>query len=408
MTTDNMMKRQIKTRLDRRLGLAVLTMIVLLTACSRRSTPSLTPTAEAAPLDPLKEAIRLVEEDRGEAMGRKAEVEIPSELRHYSDRRKFLAVQTAAWQETRYTLPHDFAQLIDLIERGELVEAPPVAPEYVLYGVGDAATDEPFTHYDAASKQSIPLCYTDEDFNREDEQLAGSIAEMQTRVAALTKELKTIGRRDRNRRKAVSAQIGATRASIATAVKRQKVLESFSKDPDRRALLRTECNAIKRAATSFRDRSYNLDDPASRKMFKIRLLSFIRRDALEVMLEIARAYKQKFSRPLAVTSLVRTEEYQHLISEWNRNAARNSSPPHATGLAFDVYYKFMSSAEQDFLMSLIAEMKDAGRIEALRETRDHIHVFAFSAGRPQEKAVAQVIATSPSPKIKPRHGKRAH
>src|SRR5206468_10148896 len=119
---------------------------------------------------------------------------------------------------------------------------------------------------------------------------------------------------------------------------------------------------------SFGDQSYDLSDPSARRQLKIRLLRFLRGDARDVMLEIARAYNQKFKRPLAITSLIRTEEYQRLLSESNRNAARNSAPPHTTGLAFDVYYAFMNSAEQDYLMSIIAEMKDAGRIEALRET----------------------------------------
>jgi len=38
-------------------------------------------------------------------------------------------------------------------------------------------------------------------------------------------------------------------------------------------------------------------------------------------------------------------------------------------------------------------LKDEGRVEALRETRDNIHVYVFSNGqRPDEKLVVRAIA----------------
>jgi hypothetical protein len=56
-------------------------------------------------------------------------------------------------------------------------------------------------------------------------------------------------------------------------------------------------------------------------------------------------------------------------------------------LAFDLYYKYMSAAEQEFLMSTIARLKDEGRVEALRETRDNIHVYVFGSGRPPDETL---------------------
>ena len=84
--------------------------------------------------------------------------------------------------------------------------------------------------------------------------------------------------------------------------------------------------------------------------------------------------------------------------EKNPNATRISTPPHATGLAFDVYNFFMTATEQDYLMAVIARMKDAGRVEALRENRDHIHVFAFADGaRPDEKLIASSLRVTRPP-----------
>ena len=61
----------------------------------------------------------------------------------------------------------------------------------------------------------------------------------------------------------------------------------------------------------------------------------------------------------------------------NRNATLIDTPPHSTGLAFDIDYRYMGPAEQNFVMSELARMKDAGRIEVLRERNANYHVFVF-------------------------------
>jgi hypothetical protein len=146
-------------------------------------------------------------------------------------------------------------------------------------------------------------------------------------------------------------------------------------------------------ARDFGGRAYDLHDKASAKEFQARLLSFIRPAALSVLEELGTAYQTKFDRPLPVTSLVRTEEYQRLLREsGNPNAADVEPPPHTTGFAFDIYYRFMTASEQEFVMGEIARLEREGRVEALRELRDHYHVFAFSEGhRPDEKRVDKIL-----------------
>src|SRR6185295_7637980 len=93
------------------------------------------------------------------------------------------------------------------------------------------------------------------------------------------------------------------------------------------------------------------------------------------------------------TSLIRTEEYQRTLREaGNANAGSFRVEPHTTGLAFDVYYHFMSGAEQQFVMGEIARLEREGRVEALRELRDHYHVFAFPNGvKPDDKTVEKIL-----------------
>jgi Family of unknown function (DUF5715) len=350
------------------------------------------PTVEGPQVNPWKEAARKVEEDRGEPTGRKAQVETPAELKHYSDRRRFLAVQVAESHEQDYSLPHDYAELVQIIRKQQMVEMTPLGDDYILYGVGANASDEPFSHYDKSSGENIPLFENDVEFNNEYDRISETAKAPQARVSNLEDEIRKLSKRDRSRRRTLSTELAASRKSVLAIEDRKRLLASFYKNPDKRKILQSEYRALTELAADFGNKSYDINDPASRLEFKVRLLSFIRPEARDVLFEIARAYKEKFGRPLPITSLVRPEQYQKHLSETNANATRISAPPHSTGLAFDVYYFYMTSAEQDYLMSLVAKLKDDGRIEALRENRNHIHIFAFPDGvRPDESLIAKEI-----------------
>ncbi len=147
-----MKERKVRVAIPVIIILAIVVTSFLLSTGSRRKGQSEAfissqTTANASEITSWKEAAQKVVEDRGEPMGRQAKVEIPSQLRHYSDTRRFLAVQVAEWQKHRFQTPHDFAGLVKLIESGELVELQSVSSSYILYGVGGGASIEPFTHY---------------------------------------------------------------------------------------------------------------------------------------------------------------------------------------------------------------------------------------------------------------------
>jgi hypothetical protein len=392
-----MVKRWLK-RLNDHLLVALCLLIALSVAGCRRAPRSLQPpppTVEAPLVDPWKEAAHKVEEERGEPTGRKASINTPAELQHYSDRRRFLAVQVAETHAQRYGLPQDYADLAALIRKGELVEVSPLGDDYLLYGVGGNASDEPFMHYDSAGGQNIPLFASDDEFKREDARLNDSLKEPQARLADFERQLQHTAKRDRARRQMLTSQIAESRRAVEEITTHKKLLESFYLNRDKRRELAGDYQTLTALAADFSGKTYNLDDAAERRAFKVRLLSFLRPPARDVLLEIAHDYKVKFNRPLPVTSLIRPEQYQMRLSEKNPNATRIATPPHATGLAFDVYNFYMTAAEQDYLMGVIAEMKLAGRVEALRENRDHIHVFAFADGaRPDEKLIASAINQS--------------
>src|SRR5204863_4207027 len=136
---------------------------------------------------------------------------------------------------------------------------------------------------------------------------------------------------------------------------------------------------------NFAGRSFDLDNPTDRQALKVCLLSSLRPQALKILEEIAKEYHDKFDRPLPISSLTRPEQYQRALRRVNRYAALIDTPPHSTGLAFDIDYRYMNGAEQNFLMARLARMKDDGRIEALRERGANYHVFAFIDGYPAQR-----------------------
>lgn len=178
--------------------------------------------------------------------------------------------------------------------------------------------------------------------------------------------------------------------------------------------------AIQKLAQNFNGRSFDLENPYDRHVLKINMLSTIRPQALKIIEEVAAAYHQKFDRLLPVSSLVRPEQYQHSLRRVNRNAVTIDTPPHSTGLAFDIDYRYMSVAEQNFLMAALAQIKNEGRIEVIRERNANYHVFAFVNGtRPSDDLVSASLekAGAPPPeeanhteakpvKVKSRAGKR--
>jgi hypothetical protein len=344
--------------------------------------PTATPVVLASVHEPApgtwEAAIAQIEEVRGSA-GR---VEVPDDLKHYEDRRRFLAVQMADSQDRQYRLPDDEADLADMVQRGEVVEMPPLHDHYVLYDLGTDARDDPLVHYDPDSGKDVPLFPSQAEYEVEHARLEAA-ATGRGRAAARSRE-------------------------------RQELLAFHYGDPERRESLFREYQTVTDLAANFGGARYDLADPADQQRFQIRLLSFIRPQAREVLLEVARAYHERFGRLLPVTSMIRTQRYQRRLGRVNRNATPVDLPPHSTGMAFDVSYKFMAPDEQNFLMEEVARLKAAGRVEALRERRNHFHVYVLADGPPPEALIASFFDeveaahpnSAPRPAAAPASGRR--
>jgi hypothetical protein len=357
-------------------------------------------TAPPAMIDPWQQAALKVEEDRGEPVGRQAKVEVPAQLKHYADPRRFLGIQVTEWRKQGLQTPHDFADLIPLIKKGDLVELPALGQNYILYGVGYSASDEPFTHYDKAAGESVTLYADDAELEQEHGRIADSLKLLAETAAKLKDELKAAPKGDRALRKKLLSEVAENERAVKSLKERKKLLDSFYQKDAARRLLAAEYETLSTLARDFGGHVYDLQDAAARKAYKVRLLSHLRPAALKVLEQVAKSYWDKFGRPLAVTSLVRPDEYQRQLRETNANATLIEVPPHTTGLAFDLFYRYMNAAEQTFIMSELGRLQEEGRIEVLRENRDHYHVFAFLNGqRPGEDLIRQTLKrATPAPK----------
>ncbi len=338
-------------------------------------------------------AIEKAKADRA-GFGANAALNVPSELRHYEERHWFLAAQVAEVKKHSLQTCQDYVDLASMITRGEMVAVPAVTDDFVLMGVGARTDDGPFTKY--VDDQTIPLY--------DELQLHDEYARLEARRPSVAGE-KSGGKEKSSRAKKQSRGKGAEQKPAETKSEQPKsagdqkaLLTHYYEQPAERERLFADYEAIRSLGQNFRGRSYDLQSPNDRQALKMTMLSSLRPTAFKVLQEIASDYRRQFDRPLPISSLVRPEQYQRTLRRYNRAATNIETPPHSTGLAFDIDYRYMSVAEQNFVMADLARLKNAGRIEVLRERNANFHVFAFIEGaRPGDDLIAAALPDAGAP-----------
>lgn len=145
---------------------------------------------------------------------------------------------------------------------------------------------------------------------------------------------------------------------------------------------------LSQLAANFSGAHYDLNNSADRKQMRMRLLRMFNKRAKPILQELADAYFGKFGRPLRVTSLTRSMDYQIGLNASNPNSFKvrgeGSLPPHTSGCAFDLARKHMTAEEQNFLMKKLAEMESANKLDALIEygVNACFHIFIYFDGIP--------------------------
>jgi len=325
------------------------------------------------------QAIERVKEDRA-GLGANVALNVPAELRHYDDRHWFLAAQVAEVKKHNLETCQDYVDLASMIKRDEMVPIPAVTDDFVLLGVGAKSDDGQFTRY--LDDQTIPLY--------DESQLRDEYARLETKPAKAPEQKADTKSKAPSRNQGKAQQKSANgSAQQAKAPDDKTMLERYYGPPEMRQRMFADYESVHSLAQDFRGRSYDLQNPNDRQAMKMVMLSSLRPPAFKVLQEVASDYRKQFDRPLPVSSLVRPEQYQHTLRRYNRAATTIDTPPHSTGLAFDIDYRYMSVAEQNFVMADLARLKDAGRVEVLRERNANFHVFAFIEGvRPSDDLIA--------------------
>ncbi len=334
-------------------------------------------------------AIEKAKADRA-GVGANVALDVPSQLRHYEERHWFLAAQVAEVKKHNLQTCQDYVDLASLIKRSEMVAVPAVTDDFVLMGVGARSDDGPFTKY--LDDQAIPLY--------DEAQLRAEYARLEAtpnqKPAPTTKSGDSTKRNHSKKAKQKAAP--TTHATAKAALDPKAIIKAHYDQPAERQQLFADYELIRSLGQDFRGRSYDLQNPNDRQALKMTMLSSLRPAALKVLQEVAGNYRRQFDRPLPISSLVRPEQYQHALRRYNRAATNIETPPHSTGLAFDIDYRYMSVAEQNFVMADLARLKDAGRIEVLRERNANFHVFAFIDGaRPSDDLIAASLQDAGAP-----------
>lgn len=339
------------------------------------SLSSFAETHEADP-DMWTRAVERVTEARDESLG--GAVETPTELRHYSERHWFLATQVAEVRKLNLQSCQDFVELAAMVERGEMLSLPAVTDNYILFGVGARADDSVFSRH--IDDHNVEL-YDENGLRAAYERLESTHTKLQTEISRLQIQLNARKKTDRTTPGELQKRITQREQDLKANADEKTLIDQFYGRPEDRQRLLREFASLQALAKSFGGRSFNLDDASDRRALRVYMLSSLRPEALKILEEVAKHYHDRFDRPLPVSSLVRPEEYQHALNRVNRNAVLIDTPPHSTGLAFDIDYRYMSAAEQNFIMTELARMKNEGRIEAIRERNANFHVFVFRDGR---------------------------
>jgi hypothetical protein len=376
---------------------------------SKRPTPgeSLTAAApRASDPDLYARSMEKVKQERGDT-GNVA-IEIPPELRHYDERRWFLATQVAEVEKFNLQPVQDFVDLAATIQRGEMVPLSAVTDTYILFGVGARVDGDAFTRY--VANQNLQL--------NDEGGLRDAYARLESAHAKLQKEISDLqaqlgGRNDNagTKQDELENEITARRQELKSNEADQKLINQYyghsSGSPGSGPKLLRDYDSLQALARDFGGRSFNLDDSSDRQALKVYLLSSLRPQALKILEEIAKRYRDNFDRPLPVSSLIRPEQYQHALRRVNRYAVLIDTPPHSTGLAFDINFRYMSNAEQNFVMSELARLKNEGRIEVIRERGANYHVFAFIDGqRPSDNLITASL-NEVGPPVKTNDGEKA-
>ena len=168
-------------------------------------------------------------------------------------------------------------------------------------------------------------------------------ATLTTEIAGLNKQIAGLNRRDKTRRSELQKQLATQQAQLGSNDERKKRLHELYSQPDFTRASVPRLRIVTDAGERFPRPGFQSREPGGSAGVEENTTQFAAAAGFKLMEEVATAYQRQFDRPLPVSSLVRPEQYQGALRRVNRGAAVIETPPHSTGLAFDIDYRYMST-----------------------------------------------------------------
>ncbi|PYS69383.1 MAG: hypothetical protein DMF69_17190, partial [Acidobacteria bacterium] len=202
-------------------------------------------------------SIEKIKEDRRE--GGNVAIEIPSELRHYDERRWFLASQVAEVKTFNLQPVQDFVDLAATIRRGEMVSLPAVTDTYVLFGVGARVNGDGFTRY--VANQSLEL--NDEaGLHEASTRLESAHTKLQNEISGLEARLGALNKGAGTNEEELDSEITARRQELKSNEADQALINQYY-GPSSDSLgngprLLRDYDSLQTLAKNFGGRSFNL------------------------------------------------------------------------------------------------------------------------------------------------------
>ena len=92
-------------------------------------------------------------------------------------------------------------------------------------------------------------------------------------------------------------------------------------------------------------------------------------------------FRARFGKPLRVTSLLRSAQYQRSLQRRNGNAASAAGPKrssHLTGASLDISKKGLTQRERDWLRRVLSSLRTKGYLYAIEEYKQPVfHIMVF-------------------------------
>lgn len=141
--------------------------------------------------------------------------------------------------------------------------------------------------------------------------------------------------------------------------------------------------------------TYHLDKDLGRGYAQRPLLYYVRPWVRDWISEFAERFNIKFSEPIKITSLLRTEARQAQLQRFEPNAARSVPTAHLTGAALDISKLGLARDQLRWMRKELAALVASGQILVIEEMNIlNFHIFVLPPPEEPASKASQILLPS--------------